>query len=322
LSLGLSLIGCGQDPTAANSAVQDEAAPLATQVALTTSTLQVKPAGAVSLSAQLAGAQNATYQWTQTAPTSPLGTFATPTAGSTTWQAPVVAADTVVTLVASITDTAANTTSTATVQILVSAAATPATLTANVASQVAGGIVQLSFAGAPAATATTQPTYSFSQSSPAAPAGSFSNPSGAGTQWHAPAVAADTAMVLQGAATLGQVTVVAQQAVTVQTAQYARDVQPIWQQKCVSCHNASHASAGFDATSVASMLANVSLADCGSGARIVAGNAEASPLFNRIRGTCAGGGKQMPANDKTYFNNNPDALAKVQSWILAGAHNN
>jgi hypothetical protein len=165
----------------------------------------------------------------------------------------------------------------------------------------------------------------FTQVSPSTPSGTFLNQaSGANptSQWQAPAVAQSTPFVLLAEARQGTVVLMAQTTVTVNPATYTEDIQPIWAQAtCTGCHGAGGGSAGFSVTDPNQLLAPVTLSDCGTGNRVVPGNPSASPLYNRLAGTCSGGGKQMPIGDTGFFTTqNPGLLIEIESWIMAGAN--
>src|SRR5688572_12823855 len=89
---------------------------------------------------------------------------------------------------------------------------------------------------------------------------------------------------------------------------FSRDVAPILQQNCVSCHKPQQKLSALDLSSRAAALKGGEK----SGAPIVPGDANASPLYRRIIGKDQ---PAMPLGAKL-----PDAqIAIIKSWIDAGA---
>ena len=91
---------------------------------------------------------------------------------------------------------------------------------------------------------------------------------------------------------------------------FARDVQPLLRANCYGCHSASLASGNFRLDRRRDSMPNRVGAN---GARIVAGNSEASRLYKRISGTQSG--LQMPPTGAL----SPDAIRTIKLWIDQGA---
>jgi hypothetical protein len=84
---------------------------------------------------------------------------------------------------------------------------------------------------------------------------------------------------------------------------FATQVQPIFEKSCYSCHGPKQQMAGLRLDSRASAFA----------AAIVAGNANASPLYQRVTGQ--GGKAQMPMGGKLH----PADIVTLRAWIDQGA---
>ena len=102
---------------------------------------------------------------------------------------------------------------------------------------------------------------------------------------------------------------------------FEADVQPIFDENCVTCHQSSGAPQGLvleDGQSWGSLLHGRSAES--KLALVVPGNPDESYLFHKLAGTQArtGSGAQMPPGDPLA----PDKVAIVQRWIAAGALNN
>jgi len=91
---------------------------------------------------------------------------------------------------------------------------------------------------------------------------------------------------------------------------FARDVQPLLRANCYGCHSASLASGNFRLDRRRDSMPNRVGAN---GARIVAGNSEASRLYQRVSGTQAG--LQMPPTGALP----PEAIRTIKAWIEQGA---
>jgi mono/diheme cytochrome c family protein len=102
---------------------------------------------------------------------------------------------------------------------------------------------------------------------------------------------------------------------------FAADVQPIFDENCVTCHQSSGAPQGLvleEGKSWQSLLHGRSVE---SKLPLVApGRPDESYLVHKLAGTqtTTGSGAQMPPGDPL----GPDKVAIVQRWIAAGALNN
>lgn len=90
---------------------------------------------------------------------------------------------------------------------------------------------------------------------------------------------------------------------------FARDIRPLLQQRCVECHGASKASGGLRLDAVGLFLEGGI-----TGKALVPGDARKSYLMVRLRGE--GGEDQMPLKAAPL---SPDELALVARWIDQGA---
>ena len=102
---------------------------------------------------------------------------------------------------------------------------------------------------------------------------------------------------------------------------FEADVQPIFDENCVTCHQSSGAPQGLaleDGQSWRSLLHGRSAES--KLALVAPGKPDGSYLFHKLVGTQArtGSGAQMPPGDPL----GPDKVAIVQRWIAAGALNN
>jgi hypothetical protein len=203
----------------------------------------------------------------------------------------------------------------------------------TVTASVAAGAVMIGASTQASATATDADndtlTYSWSQTSPASPQGSFSSSGVASPTWTAPTVAQLTKFTLavtvsdgKGGTNTGSATVYVK---TSTDTSFVAEVLPVFQLACTSCHQ--------DAVPVGSMLLSLE-ADkayaqlvnvparsiCAPELRVAPGDPDASVLFVRITGaTC---GDRMPPAAPTYFDQHPDQLETIRSWIEQGAQQN
>src|SRR5579871_2580173 len=91
---------------------------------------------------------------------------------------------------------------------------------------------------------------------------------------------------------------------------FARDVQPIFQASCVSCHGPSQQMAGFRIDQRRYAMPNRVGAN---GARIVPGDTGRSRVYQKVAGT--GGGLQMPPTGAL----SDEQIGKIKAWIEQGA---
>jgi len=89
---------------------------------------------------------------------------------------------------------------------------------------------------------------------------------------------------------------------------YSKDVQPLWNQSCISCHKAG-------ATAPDLTAANSYAALMTSNKYVVAGNASSSLLFKLMAGTAS---PVMPPDGKI----SDSKIAIIEKWINDGALNN
>jgi hypothetical protein len=168
-------------------------------------------------------------------------------------------------------------------------------------------------------------TYSWTQTSPASPVGAFSSTTGAATSWTAPTVATATAFTLAVTVSDGKTTAVGQAGLYVKVSSdvsLLADVQPILDSHCTGCHGTTGA-AGLDLTpghTYASAVGVSATSGCNTEKRILPGDPDHSVMVLRMAGTSCGG--RMPADNPSYFSQNPTPLATITSWITNGAPNN
>ena len=169
-------------------------------------------------------------------------------------------------------------------------------------------------------------TYSWAQTSPASPQGSFGSPSSASPTWTAPTVAGLTKFTLAVTVSDGKGgTTTASTTVYVKTStdtSFAAEVLPIIQ-PCVVCHQGPTPAGALslEADKVYAQLVNVTArSSCASQLRVKPGDPDDSVLFLKIAGTACG--TRMPPASPTYFDREPEKLATVRTWIEQGAQNN
>ena len=110
----------------------------------------------------------------------------------------------------------------------------------------------------------------------------------------------------------GQGTDVPLQARTVWAGSYQRDIQPIFDQYCVSCHGSARAENGLRLDSYQGAMKGTQ-----NGAVIVAGSPSTSALMSVIQGTAAAQ-IRMPHEARTLTHNR---IENIRLWIGAGAPN-
>jgi hypothetical protein len=169
-------------------------------------------------------------------------------------------------------------------------------------------------------------SFSWTQAAPASPEGSFNDEGAQNPTWTAPSVTADTEFTLRvlasdgkGGQAQGDVTVTVK--ATESAPLFGADIQPIFTNNC-SCHMGAFPSAGMNLGAGQSYanLVNVTAIACSPLKRVLPGDPDNSVLIKKISGnTC---GSRMPTVDPQFFDRNPDLLARMRSWIAAGALNN
>jgi hypothetical protein len=169
-------------------------------------------------------------------------------------------------------------------------------------------------------------TYSWTQTAPASPQGTFSSQTSANPTWTAPTVGALTQFTLtvtvsdgRGGSASGPVMLFAK---TSADLSFRADVQPLFA-PCFTCHKAStpDASLSLDANTAYDELVNVPASTvCTTQLRVKPGDPDASVLILKMTGTTCG--LRMPANNPGYYDQKPNELASVRTWIQNGAPNN
>jgi len=89
---------------------------------------------------------------------------------------------------------------------------------------------------------------------------------------------------------------------------FSKDVEPIFQSRCVSCHGGAHTQRGLDLTTYASVMAGSV-----NGPVVVAGNPDTSLLMQMILQ-----GKMPKSGPKLQ----PNQVQILTEWVQAGAPNN
>lgn len=170
-------------------------------------------------------------------------------------------------------------------------------------------------------------TYSWTQTSPASPQGTFSSTTSDSPTWTAPAVSATTRFALavtvsdgKGGTTTAGLGLYAK---TSSDPSFVAEIAPLFDQACMPCHANPGAVAALplDAANAYAALVNVpAILDCKGMARVKPGDPDGSELILTITGgTC---GNRMPLTNPTYFDKLPAELALVRTWIQNGAPNN
>ena len=93
-----------------------------------------------------------------------------------------------------------------------------------------------------------------------------------------------------------------------ETVSYSKDIQPLWDQDCISCHKAGATAPDLTSANSYAALTN-------SSKYVVAGNASTSLVYKLMIGTAS---PLMPPNGKI----SDSKLAILEKWINAGALNN
>ena len=93
---------------------------------------------------------------------------------------------------------------------------------------------------------------------------------------------------------------------------YASDIQTIFNNHCIQCHGNSSPPAGYSLTSFAGVTGNGS----DSIPNVVAGNADSSKLYRKVKGIET---PQMPYGQPPL---DSVKLETVENWINKGAKNN
>jgi len=271
-----------------------------------------------SVTAEDPDGDSLSYAWTQTAPSSPVGTFSSRTVRNPTWTSPALTADTVFTFQATASDGQGASTSQSfqlTVKhLVVNRPPNVSSITVSPSAPVAGDVVTLSVTA-------TDPdgdplTISWTQTAPAQP-GTFGTPSQASTTWISPPIAVPSlAFSFRVTVTDGKNPIQEKLAtVTVFLPAYGADIQPIWDAHCTGCHPTA---GQLDLTAGNSYgqlvnVAQVGTGSCAGAKRVDTSAPSQSSLLGWLGGTC---GTQMPPSPGPLSNSE---MVKVQSWVLGGA---
>ncbi len=171
-------------------------------------------------------------------------------------------------------------------------------------------------------------TYSWSQTSPASPQGTFSSTTSDAPTWTAPTVGATTPFTLavtvsDGKGGSGTATLMVY-AKTSTDPSFLAEVSTVLARACASCHGGGGGpppQLTVEASASYAALVNVpAMFACTSEVRVKPGDPDHSVLFQRMIGsTC---GDRMPATDPAYYDRATNELALVRTWIQNGAPNN
>jgi Big-like domain-containing protein/K319-like protein len=324
LLLSLGGAGCDwlpghEEPDPANRA------PTITQVLATPASINEGSNTGLSVTASDPEGDALTYTWTQT-PATPAGTFGGETGSTRTWTAPALAANTTFTLQVTVSDgkegSAQATVDVAVANVVVPNRGPSVTEPIIVVTPAVAGNVALSIG-------VTDPdgdTLTYAWSTSVAGQGTFTAPAASETQWLSPELTTATTYTFQVTVSDGKVDVTRTLDVQVGVPEYARDIQPIWNELCTSCHSsAGRGGLNLLAGSSYASLVNTAAAGAPCGGkgytRVVPGKPDESLLVSKISPTplC---GIRMPQFNESHFDNNPGQLTRIRSWILAGAANN
>lgn len=172
-------------------------------------------------------------------------------------------------------------------------------------------------------------SYSWTQTSPGSPQGSFSAPNSKATAWTAPTVSSVTLFTLtltvsdgRGGTVSPSVKVYAKTSADIS---FAADVQPVFDSHCTgACHSGSTSGAAFlsllPAESYAALVNTPATVACIPQLRVKPGDPDSSVLLKTMAGSSCG--NRMPVDEPLYFDTALAQLAAVRSWILQGAPNN
>lgn len=303
-------------------------APIISQVTATPTSIEEDSSTSLSVTASDSDGDALTYAWTQS-PAAPAGTF-TGTGETRTWTAPILSSNTTFTLQVTVSDGKGGSTQ-KTVDVAVAnvpsrnrAPTVDAAIIASATSVLAGDTINLSIG---ASDVDGDPlTYSWTMTP--ADQGTFTNAAASAAQWRSSNVGTATSYKLEVTVSDGTDSVTRSVDVQVDVPQYARDIQPIWDAQCTSCHNSSSGTRGglnLDAGKSYASIYNVSAAGapCGpTGAKRVVPNQPDVSLIVTKLGATPPCGSRMPQGNPTYFDDHPGELTRIRSWILAGALNN
>lgn len=102
---------------------------------------------------------------------------------------------------------------------------------------------------------------------------------------------------------------------------FATDIQPIFDNSCVGCHNPGGPASLLDlssGTAYANLVNIASVQDAGL-TMVVPGNSAQSFLFQKVNEASPSVGDRMPKNNDPL---SAETIAKIKEWIDDGAKNN
>lgn len=164
-------------------------------------------------------------------------------------------------------------------------------------------------------------TYSWRQLSPEAPGTFPSAPLGARVTWYSPEVASATDFTFEVSVSDGHNPPVRQSvSVPVRVPRYAADIQPLFTALCTQCHGPAARLNLAEGLSHGGLVGVPAFTGrCKQRLpRVQPGAPESSALIYRLGGEDCG--LRMPLNRPGYFDEHPDELVRLRSWILGGAH--
>ncbi|KFE62234.1 PKD domain-containing protein [Hyalangium minutum] len=263
-----------------------------------------------------------TYAWSQTSPTSPVGTFSSTSSATPTWTAPDVTASGMYTLTVIVSDGRGGS-----VAGFVEITVQKVNQAPNVAANISGPSTLLAGSAGTFSISATDPdgdplTYSWEQTEPATQGTFVGSRTASSAQWYSPVVSSQTSFTLSVSVTDGQSTVVRTLTLPVTVPNYSTDVRGVWTLgNCTGCHGSS-GGLSLSPASGANLINVAANASCSPAAltRVVPGDPDNSVLIRKMEGTTCG--TRMPQGNPNYFINNPGLVVRVRSWILAGAQDN
>ena len=96
---------------------------------------------------------------------------------------------------------------------------------------------------------------------------------------------------------------------------FSTDIQLIMQNSCNNCHSGGQS--GFNSSSYTAIMASVSPSNRYNGPYVISGNADASPLIDKLSSNPQFGSR-MPLGSAL----SGDDIANIRAWINEGALNN
>lgn len=267
------------------------------------------------------------YAWSQVSPASPQGAFDDAAAPTPTWTAPLLSTQTVFTLQVTVTDGRGGST-VSPVEVTVANVAS-ANRAPTVDATIAGPATVVSGGSIDVAIGATDPdgdalTYAW-RTNPTG-VGAFTNGTTSAASWRSGEVIANSTRTVQVQVVVsdGVASVTRTLNVGVTVPSYATHIQPIWNQACTSCHDATSPTGNLNllaASSYASLVnVNSVNAACNTLRRVRPLQPDSSSLVRKISGPDCG--NRMPRDNPTFFVTNPGLVTRIRSWIIAGAANN